>query len=243
MFNFDDKDIRRLERDLDVFASRALPFATRETLNTTAFTTQDFARSVVKIQMTLRNKFTLQSIRVEKARGLRISTQESRAGSTADYMADQEFGATKVKESAEGLPIATSFAAGESENAQPRTKLPKPRNTLHNISLQKGRRKGKNRKQRNLIAVIDAVNSGKRFAFLRFNRTKGIFRVVGGRKNPKKGGPKGAKLKMVHDLTEQSVTIPPNPWLQPAVDKVIPLVPEIYKNKLEFQLKRHRLFK
>ena len=87
------------------------------------------------------------------------------------------------------------------------------------------------------------MNTVNRFVFLKLrNSRQGIFRVVGGRRGVKRGWPKGAKLKAVHDLTSQSVVIPATPWLKPAFDQVIPQLPTFYKKALTFQLKRFGLF-
>ena len=124
MFAVDNRDIKKMERDIKTFAKDALPFATRKTVNDAAFQTQRIARVDVKNDMVNRNRFTVQSIQVDQARTLQISRQEAVVGSIADYMEDQEFGAVKSKSGKEGVAIATSYSAGQGENAQPRTRLP-----------------------------------------------------------------------------------------------------------------------
>ncbi len=111
MLSVDDKEIKRFERDLKTFASRAYPFATKATINTAAFETQKVARKRIRRIMTLRNKFTRQSIQVEQARGLNVNTQAAVVGSTQDYMETQEFGGTVRRRGKEGVPIKTSFSA------------------------------------------------------------------------------------------------------------------------------------
>ena len=235
MFGVNNSDIRELERDLKTFASRAYPYATRKTLNDAAFQAQKIARVDVQRDMVLRNRFTVQSIQVDQAKTLQISRQEATIGSIADYMEDQEFGAVKAKGGKEGVAIATSYSAGQGENAQPRTRLPRKPNTMANIQLQRRRKKGSNRKQQNLIAIKQAAASGRKYVFLDLGRRKGIFKVTGGKRRP--------KIKMVHDMTKESVIIPKNPWLKPAFDESARMLPAFYADALRFQLRRRNLFR
>lgn len=234
MFEINDKQIKKLESDLKTFASQSLPFATRKTLNDAAFQTQRIAKADIERSMVLRNRFTLQSIRVDQARGLSIRQQAAIVGSTADYMADQEFGATETARGSQGVAIPTSYSAGQAENAQPRTRLPRKPNKLQNIRLKNRGSGSMTRKQRNLIAIQGAAESGNKFVFLNLGRTKGIFRVVGGKRKP--------KIKMVYDLSRKSVRIPANPWLRPSYNEAARMVPAFYADALRFQLKRRGLF-
>ena len=235
MFRIDNKDIRRMEGDLKAFAERALPFATKNTLNQAAFMAQREAREGVRKTMTIRNQFTERSIQVDQARTLNIRQQAAIVGSIADYMEVQEFGGFKARKGKEGVAIPTSYSAGQGEGVQPRTRLPRKPNRMANIRLQ-GRSKGRgSRKQRNFVAVKQAASSGSKYVFLDLGRRKGIFKVTGGKRRP--------KIKMVHDLSLQSVTIPKSPWLGPAVAATVPQIPQLYAASLRFQLKRLGLFR
>ena len=242
MFHIDNKSIKRLEADLKAFASKALPFATKQTLNRAAFDAQKEARSIVSQKMVERNKFTRQSIRVDQAKTLNLRRQEAAVGSIADFMADQEFGSTKASRGRHGVAIPTSFSAGQ-QGQRPRTRLPRKPNKLASIRLKQGKRKPANKRQRTLFAIQDAVTSGNRTIFLDLGKTKGIFRVVGGRKKFKRGGPKGAKLKMLHDMSNKTVRIPRNPWLAPATKRTEKKIPGFYRDAIVFQLKRRGLFR
>lgn len=234
MFAINDRDIKKLERDLKTFARKAFPFATKKTLNDAAFQTQRIARVDIKEDLTLRNRFTVQSIQVEQARTLQVSRQAAVVGSIADYMEDQEFGAIKSKKGKQGVQIATSYSAGQGENAQPRTRLPRKANTMAQIQLQRRRKKGSNRKQLNIIAIKQAAETGRKYVFLDLGKRKGIFKVIGGKRRP--------KIKMVHDMTSQSVVIPRSPWLKPAFDEATRMIPAFYADALRFQLRRRNLF-
>jgi len=235
MFKIDTKEIANLEGDLKRFNARAFPFATKQTLNRSAFEARKAIQGEISDKMIERNKYTGRSIQVEQTRTLNVNRQAAIVGSTADYMADQEFGGVKYKGGKEGTPIPTAYSAGQSINSKPRTRLPRRANTLQNIQLQRRRGKGVSRRQRNLIAIKQAAASGFKFVFLDLSRKKGIFRVIGGKRRP--------KLRMVYDLTEQSVTIPKTPTFAPAVKRTESAMPGIYRDALIFQLKRHKLFK
>jgi hypothetical protein len=235
MLTFDDRQIKRYEADLKTFAKRAFPFATKNTVNQAAFTAQRIGREGIKHDFILRNPHTVRSIQVEQTRTLNVRNQAATVGSIAPYMEQQEFGGTKVKRGKEGVPIPTSYSAGQGENAQPRTRLPRRPNTLPNIRLSNRRTGRGSKKQRNFIAVKQAAQSGQKFVFMDLTRRRGIFRVLGGKRNP--------RVKMIWDLSSKTTQIPRRPWLAPAVRKTIPMIPQIYKNSLVYQLKRHNIFR
>jgi hypothetical protein len=234
MFKIDDSDIKKLEADIKTFASRSLPFATKKTLNDAAFAAMKMSRADIKSNMVTRNSFTVSSVRVNQARTLNIGRQAATVGSTADYMEDQEFGATKQKKGKEGVNIPTSYSAGQGEGAGVRTRLPRKANKMAMINLGNKRIRAQSRKQQNLIAIQQAATTGRKFVFLELQRSKGIFKVVGGKRRP--------KIKMVHDLSRNSVIIPKNPWLKPAFDDAARMVPAFYADALRFQAKRNGLF-
>jgi len=228
MFDIDDKDIKRLESDLKVFAERSFPFATKQTVNSSAFAARKIWQDNIREKMITRNRFTVQSIRVEQTKTLNVRRQAATVGSTADYMEDQEFGGIKTNPT-----IATSYSAGQGESTQPRTRMPRKANKMSNVRLSKRRKLGMTRKQRNFLTVREAATSGRKYLFLDLGKRKGIFKLTGGKRRP--------KIKMIHNTGIQSVTIPRTPTMKPAVEAVP--VPEIYKKALLFQVKRQGLFK
>lgn len=242
MIEIDVKELIKLEADLKKFAARALPFATRQTINQAAFETMRGYKAAARNEMVLRNKWTEKSIQVEKSKTLRVSDQAAVVGSIAEYMSTQEFGGTERGDRGKHKPIATSYAAGQGEHAQPRTRLPRKPNKLSNIQLRRLQgRKAKTRKQAMIFAVQEAVLSGERTVYLDLGRRKGIFRVIGGRKKFKRGWPKGAKIKMLWDLSRQSVRVPRNPLLGPATTSVQQKMPGYYIDAIRYQLKRHKI--
>lgn len=233
MITFNDKELKRFEGDLKTFASRAYPFATKQTVNRAAFVARSLTQRNIRRDMVTRNRFTEGSIRVEPTRTLVVRQQEAVVGSIAPYMEDQEFGGTKVSTGKEGVAIQTSYSAGQ-RGQRPRTRMPRRVNALKNIQLQRRRARGGSRKSRNAGLIKHAAVSGSKYVFLDLGRTKGIFRVVGGKRKP--------RIRMVADLSRRSVVIPPTPTLGPAVRETQKAMPLIYKRALVSQLKRHRLF-
>lgn len=237
MFSIKTDEINKLEDDLRQASKRTIPYATRNTVNKMAFVGMRIAKHHVNKNLTLRNKWTEKSIRVQTTKTLEITRQASVLGSTEDYMEDQEFGATKRRKGKEGVSIPTGYASGEGRTPKPRRRLPRGRNQLRKIKLHNRRTGGKTKKQEILIRVRQAVKTGNRYIYLDTHRTKGIFRVLSGtKKNPQK-----ARLEMVYSLEHASVRIPRDPWLFPSVQKVKPHIPRIYAKSLEFQLKRLNL--
>lgn len=241
MFQITDRELKELEKDLQVFAKRAYPFATKNTLNRAAFNARQYAQENIGREFTERNKWTRQSIRVEQTKTLNIRSQMSVFGSTLDYMEKQEFGGVTTATGEHGVTIPTAYAAGQ-KGQQPRTRMPRKANRMDNIILSKRKRRAKTRKQALVFAVQDAVTSGNRHVFLDLGRRQGIFRVVGGRKGFKRGWPKGARLEMVQDMTRKSTPVPRTPTIAPAHQQAAQDIPELYAQALRYQAKRQGLF-
>ena len=240
MFSINDKETKQLERDLGRLRDRAFPFATLSTLNQTAFSAQRGYKKEIRKDLVTRNKFTEQSIRVNTAKGLNIRRQMSVVGSTAPYMEDQEFGGVKATRGSQGVPIPSLFASGEGRGSQKAKRLPRKPNKLRNISLKHKRTKSKNRKQANLIKIKTAIATGNRTIFLDFGgRSKGIYRVVGGRK----GATSGARLEMLWGMERTSVRIPKQPLLRPAYLKASRQMGRVYRSSLRYQIRKFQLFK
>ena len=234
MLKINDRQIREYEGDLKRFKMRAYPFATKATLNNAAWKARGFAQENIRNSMVTRNRFTVNSVLVEQTRTLNVSRQAATVGSIADYMETQEFGKTINRKGKHGVPIATSYSAGQGQNVQPRTRLPRKPNTMQAIQLRKQRKTG-SRKQRNYVAVKLAAESGSKFVFLDLGRRKGIFRVLGGKRKP--------RVKMVWSMGHRSVVVPANPWLAPAVRSTEQEIPRLYRDALRFQLRKQGLFR
>jgi hypothetical protein len=231
MFSLDDRDLKQYEKDLLQLRRHAFPFVTRQTLNAMAFEARGAWQGNIRESMTLRNKFTERGVLVDKAEGLDISRQQSTVGHRAPYMLGQEQGHTKIAKGSEGVPIATGYAAGQRGQAE-RTRLPRRPNTMKSIALAKRSRVKGTKRQRNLVAIKQAAGSGEKYVFLDLGRSRGIFKVVGGKRKP--------KINMVWDMSRRSVVIKRNPTMAPAVATTVKGAPVHYRKALVFQLRRLR---
>lgn len=232
MLEIDNKQVDQYVADLKTFAARAYPFATKATVNKAAFETRKGYQGRMRAELTLRNKWSEQSVRVTQAKALNVSRQEATVGSTADYMATTEFGGT-VRGSGKYKPIATSYAAGQAQGARPRTRLPRKPNKLSNIQLKRRGPGGANRKARNAAAIQEAAASGNKYVYLDLGRRQGIFRVLGGKRKP--------YIRMIWDLSRRMVRVPARPLLLPATMEQKAKLPQYYGEAALFQLKRHKI--
>ena len=130
--------------------------------------------------------------------------------------------------------MTTSYASGEGDTARPRRRLARRANSLRMIKLKNTHIKAHSRKQLSFLRVREAIASGTRFVFLDLGRTKGIFRIVG------RG--KGARIRLVQDMSRRSTLVRPRPWLGPAVDKTQKIMPELFIQSLQQQVDRQRIF-
>ena len=243
MIEIDQKEVKKLESDLLFFARRSYPYAAKETVNTLAWKTRSESHAQIGHWMVERNRWTRGSIRVNQAKGLRVSSMQSEVGSTEEYMLTQEDGGIKRSSGRHGVPIPTGYSAGQ-EGSRPRTRMPRRPNRMTNIKLRKGfRNLGASPNQRLVVAVNEAVRTGRRFLFLEVGKYKmraGMYRVLGGRYLGR-GWPGNARLKMVVDMSKPVVRIPPTKWLSTATSKVEAHAGSIYARALSRQLRRQRL--
>lgn len=237
MIRVDLGDFKRLEKSLGAFAKKAGPYASREALNKTAFDARADIQSRIGDQLTERNQFTRRSIRVDRTRSLEITTQKATTGSVAEYFDELEEGQRKTpKSGSKSVPLATAYAAGQRGI---RTRMPTRRNAMRNLTLRQKALVAKNPKQRNVLLVQDAVNSGRRLLYLELGKTKGIFRVVGGKAHAtKRGWPRGARLKMIYNLSKTSTPRPKQAIFAGMARDIGPVLERNYQRAIDFQLKR-----
>lgn len=211
MLKIDDSAIIRYEKLLRNLNRQGIRYANKSAVAGMAFQCRKEAIEIVGEKLLLRNKWTVQGMRVEKRR------DSASMGSIRGYMERVEFGGTK---SSVGVP--TSAAAGQGMKTRPRTRVVRRALYMSKISLPSRVRRAKSRMQANAIAFRRA----KPFAYMDLGRRKGIFRR------------RGRKVTMIYDLSKPRVDIPKNPWLKPAVEATRPHSPKIYFDALEYQLKR-----
>lgn len=224
-------DLRKLERSLDRFASRSLPYAVRNGLNTTAFTARkEWVDNQLPKAFTLRNKYTARSIRVDKATGRNLLTMQARVGSVLDYMGEQEEGFTTRRKGKHGVAIPTSAAAGQGKKRIPRTRTIRQGNYLAVLNVAKTTSGA--RRRRNAVAIILAGKTGG-VAFLDLGRRKGLFRVTGAKR--------GFRIRMLYDLSKATTKTKAHPTLQPTLDAVASQLPAINRDALLTELRKQRI--
>jgi hypothetical protein len=230
----DTRDLRKLERDLKKVAAKAFPYAVKDALNSTAFTARQEWQSGIKKKFTLRNDFTVRSVRVDKAQGLNLSRMQAVVGSVAPYMGDQEEGAT-VKGGGKHKAIPAPAAAGHRPGSGIRTRLVRPKYKLSSVSVAGTPGGGYGKRRRNAVAIAVAMRKGQKFVLL--NRIKGkgrgLFEITGAKKL--------ARTKMLWDMSRGSVQVKPTHTLESAVTFTGKRMPNIMSEALRRQLKRHRV--
>lgn len=230
-WGMEGKQLLRFSRAIKDFGEKQYPIINGMALNRTAFEARKEYVKIVERRFTIRNKGTVKSIQFNKVQGLNPNTQESSVGSTAQYMADQEFGSVKKATGKKGIAIPTSTASNESLSAKPRKKVVSRPRRRSSIRLTKSTVRARSRKQ-HVVATIRATaekGSGK-FVYLPIQGAKGIYRVT------RKG--KKAKIKMIYSLSKKTMPIKKAPSLAPAVNNIIPKIPRYYKEAAEKRMKK-----
>ena len=224
MIEIDMKRVKAMADRLDRLNAKGIPFAQRNTINDQAFATQKEARATIRSEFVTRNNWTQRSVKVERARSTRDSAM---VGSTEKYMADQEFGATGGPTN---VPMPAS--AGQSNRARTRTRVVRKSYRMNAIQLKRRRNAPGNQAQRNIAAVRQAKDEGRKFVYLERGRVKGIYRVMGSKKKP--------KTRMVQNLTRRVRVVRRHPWLYPSTQAVGKQAQRMYAVRLREQLVRLR---
>lgn len=226
LLHVDLKELKKLEKHLEKLKKKALPYATKDTVNSMAFEAQRVWKQALPQKATLRNAYTQSSIRVDQAKSLDISTQQAVVGSIAKHVALLERGQKFRGRKKHGAPVPTLAARG----GQKANLVRKP-NSLAAIKFK--RANGRTRSQKNAVAVSQARKQGKGFAFLESSKgTKGIFAI---------GKTKRSKLKKLWDLSKKSIKSAPRPTMPMAASAARARGPGFYREALIRQLKFHRI--
>lgn len=219
-------------------ADRSIPFAQANTITQMGKEAQFTAQQDLPDRYTIRNKWTAGSIRSTRATPRRL---ESRVGSLREYMADQEEGSNRRKNT--GLP--TAFASGENPQARsgPRKRAVRPGMRKNKMSAIKPMPyQGVSGQQTAFVQAKLALQAGQRFAFIQVgSESVGIYRVQW--KGRSKSGRKGIKMRMVYDLSNRAIKTKKKPWLSPAMRQTIPKGQKIFNSFARQELARRGLLK
>jgi hypothetical protein len=212
MLKIDSKAVQSLVLKLDAVRSKAIPFAVRQALNDQVFAARKRWRTEMGGAFILRNRWTLGSIRVEKAKGRDVRTMAATIGSLAPYLGEQEFGGSHPDR---GIP--TGPAAGQEMGQVPRTRTVRGPYKLSS-RLRSGAKKG--RKKRGKTRLI----------YLETGKAKGVFKVWG-------RGKKGGRV-LLWDLGHPHITVHAKPTLGPTVDAIERRAPKYYARAFLRELRR-----
>lgn len=238
--DLDLSEIDELAKDISVMRKVGFRYAARDTLNTAAFNQREKMQAQMRKDFILRNKHSTRGIRVTKSPN--INFLQAEVGSIDPYMGQQETGYTNMARGKHGIVIQTSYSAGLSEKARPRTKLAKPSNRVKGpggrgrVKLTNTSRKGRSKKQKNTAVVMNALKTGNKYVYMELSRgnRKGIFKVVGGKRKP--------KVKMIADLSRKSAAVSSTPWAWRSLKGVGKMIARVYTDMLDMQIKRQKLF-
>ncbi len=220
----DFKEIKKLENFLDKFNRTGIKYATRNTLNTLAFDVRKQAQEFIQGNFINRNKWTVNSVQVNMAKGFNIDNMQSEVGSTQGYMEMQEAGGRAKPKTGKSLPIPTQAA----RIANQRNRLVSRANKLNNIILRDKRKLSfiANKRQRAIGIIENAKRNNYKHFYLDLGNVKGIFTL------------KNDKLRMIYSLQYLFRKIPATHWLSKSSDKVANNALDIYNVQLKKQIDR-----
>ena len=202
--------------------------AARAALTRTAFAARKNAIGIVEKNFTLRNRFTVSSIRATPCRGGKnLADLRSSVGilARASYMARQETGGTRTNPTGANLAIPTTFARGGSNGRKVRASM-----RLDRILPQVAHSHRKGSHRANLVArAAVAGRMGSRTPYVRIG--EGIFRVSSFRKL--KSGRVAFRARLVYNLKFRTTETPASPWLAPASDRAARLTGTFFAEEMD----------
>lgn len=217
------KGLDAMQKSLEELSKRGLAAASRESLTNLAWAGRTIWQGKLQQENILRNSFTERRVLVDPARGTKMAGMEARLGHVSDYVRDLEYGkGSTARGKAVPIPELAARTGGSKK------KLVGRPNKLAAIGRLPTKRKGKSMKARNAFALRAAAKSGKKLVVLEGPRSRGIFRVGGGRRH--------IKVKKVWDISHRQVTRPKRPTLQATLNEVLRQAPAIAEKAMLKQL-------
>lgn len=229
------RDRQIAEYGKKVLNPKSYKYAEAFALSRVAFEANEKAKKTVTRTMIVKNKWTLGSMRYQKATPKRLQAE---FGSSEKYMEKQEFGARVRSKGKYGVVVPTAQASGE--GGTPRRKLVKAANSMRRVKLEKTKKAtseyGKGFAQ---------ARKGAKYVFM----YKGIY-TVKGKKYKKRtrvhSGSEGkvlvkAKFTKIYDLENKTTRIRKRPWMRESAEYVMSKrIERIYAEEILKQLKRAR---
>jgi hypothetical protein len=220
----DLKGLDEMQSALEQLSKKGLAAAARETLTQCAWQGRRIWQGNLEQANILRNKFTLSRVLVDPARGSSLRGMEARLGHPSQYVADLEEGkGDRARGSAVPIPELAARTGSDKKKV-----VSKPNKLAAIGRLAKGKPRGSTHKQRNAQALRVAAKAGKKLVVLEGPRSRGIFRLLGGRKK--------LKVRKIWDLSHRTVSRPQRPTLQRSIDAALQLAPAIAERAMQKQL-------
>jgi hypothetical protein len=226
--NADTKAMGLYAQDLKKLSTVAIGFAVAQAMTDVARQAEREWKQELSERFTLRNRWTQGSIRSIGAKPVPGGTTHSTVGSMAPYLRTQEDGGTLHGKNGGAKSIPVDWARVGKSHA----KLVAKPNQARNIDLLPGRAKSSRR--RNASAITQATRKGRKYVFLEKGNKRGIFKLTGGKKNP--------KLNLVQTLSHDSVRIKRASTMEPAAMTAVKFAPQAYRSAFSYQLYRLRTY-
>ncbi|MBK9949947.1 MAG: hypothetical protein IPP12_22695 [Nitrospira sp.] len=234
-------------------------YVAKNALNHGVFTARTKWHSEMQDRLILRNEFTKKAVSVVRATGTDITNLRAIIGSRAEFMDDVEDGQVESKKGKHGVAVPTGFAAGQ-EGANPTTKLVRARYRIgatDTASIQKDVARFRTSKQRNAVTIALARRRNVPFGVLETQHGHGLFKINKGRAAKKRASKRKRRSrakssaspvqfsssgspKLVWSYYNPTVRMRPHPTLEPTVQTMRRLMPNIFTAYLKKQFLFYR---
>ena len=247
MFDTDFSELDIVEKTLESYNEKALPYAIKDTLNWQAFQSQQNARRDLAKNFQIRNKYTEGSIRFNliPRSEKNVNNMVSSAGSMQQYMADQHEGFKNTARGPGGVPIPTPATAGQTGTTRTKPRLrrltiPKLKTqTFDKGSIDHSRFNQFSAAQELTVLALMMAQSKKKYVWARINSVYGLYELRGAKltKGQRRGWPKPGKFVRLYSATVKTTEVKPTPWLIDAVEDTDREVIKKYHSNLLKQIR------
>lgn len=233
--DINNKRTKALEKQILELSSRGIPIAVQQTLTATAKHGWRYGRENTEREFTNRNAWTKRSQNWNRAEGLDVDKMVASFGSSADYLAKQEEGFSRMGNNGNGVWVPTAETA---DQQGARTKPVKFRYRKGKMRLRKKRKLASTPKQQRYFNMINSVKGNGLF-WGTMNNTRGMWKLEGSINEKGRLIMTGARL--LYSANKHTVRTPATEWHFPAAEKAIRVnEAEEYNKALKRQVTRLR---
>jgi hypothetical protein len=220
-------DLHGYVKALRSLSERHEKIAIQQTINDLVWEARRRWIQEMQSSFTLRNRWTVGSIRVETAQQSSVDRIRAVIGSVALYMSLQEHGGSKFGTGKHGVRIPTNAAAGQSGGGK-RTRPVRGAYRMASIDMAIDPFTGGTIKKRVARSIARARAQGKRFIFLKDGASYGIYKLA--------SMSKGAKMTKLWSMGKTSVHISSQPTLDRASTAAMKTLPHRWNVRLRERL-------